>query len=161
MYARVLFAMAMAAGLAGTGMFVGCGKHPDPWDHAKAGQKRVLAVTPALYCFASNVAGDKAAVQCLLSDRGPHDYEPNAGDALKARKADLFLANGLELDLSQVAEIDTAGLQLLILAKREAAHLNKDLSIVAHSPAVRQTLDFCNLTAFFGDPVIITAREQA
>ncbi len=69
-------------------------------------------------------------------------------------------ADALELDLSQVAEIDTAGLQLLLLAKREAARRNIDLSIVAHSPAVRQTLDFCNLTAFFGDPVIIAAHEQ-
>lgn len=67
----------------------------------------------------------------------------------------------LELDLAQVSEIDSAGLQLLILAKREAARQQKDLSIVAHSQAVRQTLDFCNLAAFFGDPVIITAHEQA
>ena len=70
-------------------------------------------------------------------------------------------AEHLELDLSQVAEIDTAGLQLLILAKREAARLNKDLDIVAHSPNVRQTLDFCNLAAFFGDPVVISAHEHA
>jgi anti-sigma B factor antagonist len=70
-------------------------------------------------------------------------------------------ASHLELDLSQVAEIDTAGLQLLILAKREAARLNKDLDIVAHSPNVRQTLDFCNLAAFFGDPVVISAHEHA
>lgn len=69
--------------------------------------------------------------------------------------------DSLELDLAQVAEIDCAGLQLLILAKREAGRQNKALSIVAHSPAVRQTLDFCNLAAYFGDPVIITAREQA
>ena len=75
-------------------------------------------------------------------------------DALSATQA-------LELDLSQVSEIDTAGLQLLILAKREAALQQKALSIVAHSPAVRQTLDFCNLVTFFGDPVIIPAHEQA
>ena len=56
--------------------------------------------------------------------------------------------------------MDTAGLQLLILAKREAARQGKSLSIVAHSPAVSQTIDFCNLTAFFGDPVVITAHEQ-
>ena len=37
---------------------------------------------------------------------------------------------------------------------------DKALAIVAHSPAVRQTLDFCNLAAFFGDPVVITAHEQ-
>lgn len=72
----------------------------------------------------------------------------------------LAAGDGIELDLAQVAEIDTAGLQLLILAKREAAHLGKRMSIVAHSPAVRQTLDFCNLAGFFGDPVVITAHEQ-
>lgn len=75
--------------------------------------------------------------------------------------AALDTGDGLELDLSQVGEIDTAGLQLLILAKQEAARKEKTLAIVAHSPAVRETLDFCNLTAFFGDPVIITAREQS
>lgn len=73
----------------------------------------------------------------------------------------LARSGALELDLSQVAEMDTAGLQLLMLAKREAARLEKPLSIVAHSPVVLQTLDFCNLAAFFGDPVIITAHEQA
>lgn len=70
-------------------------------------------------------------------------------------------SSALELDLSQVAEMDTAGLQLLMLVKREAARANKHLAIVAHSQVVRQTLDFCNLASFFGDPVIITAREQA
>lgn len=74
--------------------------------------------------------------------------------------AALESGHGLELDLSQVAEIDTAGLQLLILAKREAARLDKAMAIIAHSPAVRQTLDFCQLTAFFGDPVVITANEH-
>lgn len=75
--------------------------------------------------------------------------------------AALEAVDALELDLSQVAEIDSAGLQLLMLAKREAGRSGKRLSIVAHSPAVRQTLDFCNLAAFFGDPVIITAHEKA
>lgn len=76
---------------------------------------------------------------------------------VKALEAD----RTIELDLSQVGEIDTSGLQLLILAKREAARLNKELTIVAHSPAVRQTLDFCNLATFFGDPMVISAHEQA
>lgn len=84
----------------------------------------------------------------------------NALDQKKRLVAALDGADGLELDLSQVAEIDSAGLQLLILTKREAARLGKQMSIVAHSPAVRQMLDFCNLAAFFGDPVVITAHEQ-
>lgn len=80
------------------------------------------------------------------------------------QKQQLMLAlqatDALDLDLAQVGEIDTAGLQLLLLAKREAGRLGKQLAIVAHSPVVRQTLDFCNLAGFFGDPVIITAQEQ-
>lgn len=69
-------------------------------------------------------------------------------------------SDALELDLSQVGEVDTAGLQLLILAKREASRLGKRLSIVAHSQALRQTIDFCNMASFFGDPVVITAHER-
>jgi anti-anti-sigma factor len=67
----------------------------------------------------------------------------------------------LELDLAQVAEIDSAGLQLLLMIKRESDRQGKRLSIVAHSPEVRQTIDFCHLATYFGDPVMITAQEQA
>ncbi len=67
----------------------------------------------------------------------------------------------LELDLSQVAEMDTAGFQLLVLAKREAQRLDRSLRIVAHSPAVREVIEFYNMVGFFGDPVVIPAAEQA
>lgn len=66
----------------------------------------------------------------------------------------------VELDLSRVGQIDTAGLQLLIFAKREANRLNKEIRIIAHSKAVQETIDFCNLAADFGDPLVITARER-
>lgn len=80
---------------------------------------------------------------------------------LKQRLITALQANdGLELDLAQVSEIDTAGLQLLILAKREAARHGKSMKIVAHSPAVQEIIDFCQLATFFGDPLVITAREQ-
>jgi anti-anti-sigma factor len=66
----------------------------------------------------------------------------------------------VEVDLSQSAEIDTAGLQVLIIGKREASRLGKKFRIVAHSTEVRRTIDFCNLTTFFGDPVVISASES-
>ena len=68
-------------------------------------------------------------------------------------------ADELELDLMQVGEIDTAGLQLLILLKKEAQRAGKRLSIVAHSQAVRAVIDFCNLAAELGDPLVIPAAE--
>jgi anti-sigma B factor antagonist len=42
------------------------------------------------------------------------------------------------LDLSAVTEFDSAGLQLLLAARREAARLGKRLDIPAASPAVRE-----------------------
>jgi len=66
----------------------------------------------------------------------------------------------LELDLSQVGEMDTAGFQVLILAKRESQRLGHTLRIVAHSPAVREVLEFYNMLAYFGDPLVIPAAEN-
>ena len=73
----------------------------------------------------------------------------------------LASADELELDLMQVGEIDTAGLQLLILLKKEAQRTGKRLSIVAHSQSVRAVIDFCNLAAELGDPLVIPAAETA
>ena len=65
----------------------------------------------------------------------------------------------LEIDLSQVGEIDSAGFQLLLLAKCESARQDKTLRLTAHSAAVREMLDFFNMAAHFGDPLVIPARE--
>ena len=71
----------------------------------------------------------------------------------------LLSASALEVDLSQVREIDTSGIQLLMLAKRESLSQGKTLAIVAHSSAVREALDFYNLAAYFGDPLVIAAQD--
>lgn len=67
----------------------------------------------------------------------------------------------LELDLSHVGEIDSAGLQLLALAKRESGKQAHQMHIVGHSPAVREVIEFLNLAAYFGDPLVIPASERA
>ncbi|MBV2235454.1 MAG: STAS domain-containing protein [Sterolibacterium sp.] len=64
----------------------------------------------------------------------------------------------LELDLSQVAEIDTSGIQLLMLAKRESQTRGQSLDIIAHSPAVHELIDFFNIAGYLGDPLVIPAR---
>ena len=65
----------------------------------------------------------------------------------------------LELDLAQVGEIDSAGLQLLLLLKREAQRGGKRVALIRHSQAVRATIEFCNLAAELGDPLVIPAAE--
>lgn len=71
----------------------------------------------------------------------------------------LAKTDDLELNLSQVSEMDTAGLQLLILLKHEAQRAGKCVRIVAHSHAVSSVIDFCNMAAEFGDPLVIPAHE--
>lgn len=67
----------------------------------------------------------------------------------------------LEIDLSRVAEIDSAGLQLLILAKRQALAQGKTLTLSGHSKPVLELLELYNLAAYFGDPMVITAADAS
>jgi len=67
----------------------------------------------------------------------------------------------LQLDLSGVSEIDSAGMQLLIHMKQKAKELDNEFSLVQHSQAVVEVIGLFNLTSFFGDPVVITADRSA
>ncbi|MDE2120440.1 MAG: STAS domain-containing protein [Betaproteobacteria bacterium] len=81
-----------------------------------------------------------------------------AAQTLHARLLELLRAHPrLELDLAGVDEIDSAGVQLLMSTKRAAAGQGRNLALVAHSPAVLETLELCQLLGFFGDPVVETA----
>lgn len=66
-----------------------------------------------------------------------------------------------EIDLSEVSEMDTAGMQLLMLAKREATRQDMPLRLTDHSRAVLGVMDTYNLAAFFGDPIWISGGAKA
>ena len=52
-----------------------------------------------------------------------------------------------EIDLSRVAEFDTAGLQLLLTARRYANDGGRELRVVNPSRAVAEVLELCRLGA--------------
>jgi len=56
----------------------------------------------------------------------------------------------VEIDLFGVDEIDTAGVQLLLLARREAQALGRALRLVGSSRAVDDALTLLNLHDQFG-----------
>jgi len=56
----------------------------------------------------------------------------------------------IELDLAQVSEIDTAGVQLLLLARREAQALSRPWQIGARSAAVDDALALLGLRHLTG-----------
>ena len=63
----------------------------------------------------------------------------------------------LEIDLAQVSEIDSAGVQLLMMAKQAAHAKGAELRLVHHSPAVIEVFELLDLAGHFGDPLLVPA----
>lgn len=72
-----------------------------------------------------------------------------------------LLADGsdVEIDLAQVTEVDTSGVQLMLLLKRTALEQGKTLSFTHHSPGVVAVIDLLNLGSTLGDPLLITQKQ--
>jgi anti-sigma B factor antagonist len=64
----------------------------------------------------------------------------------------------LQLDLSAVNEIDSAGLQLLLLLKAEAQKRAFTLRLLRHSEAVLEVFELLKLGTYFGDPIVFPAN---
>ncbi len=73
-----------------------------------------------------------------------------AADIKEKIGALLHGGNTIEIDLAQVAEIDTAGLQLLLLAQRECARQEKTIAFSNPSEAVLACWSLSNLNSTFG-----------
>ena len=54
------------------------------------------------------------------------------------------------IDLSRVVEFDTAGLQLLLTARRHASAGGRELQVINPSRAVSEVLELCRLGAWVG-----------
>ncbi len=67
----------------------------------------------------------------------------------------LASASEIEVDLSQVSEIDAAGLQLMVALKIEAIAHGSQVRFINHSAPVQELLELSDLIGFFGDPMIL------
>jgi len=68
-------------------------------------------------------------------------------------------ADSVEINLSGVEEIDTCGIQVLMLAKRESERLDKELVLTSHSSSVLELMDVFNLADYFGDPIVLSTKN--
>ena len=57
----------------------------------------------------------------------------------------------LELDLAEVTEVDTAGLQLLMMLRREAQALGRALHLRSPSLAMVEAFELLDLAPWFGE----------
>jgi len=79
--------------------------------------------------------------------------------ALELKEALLSEPMPLQIDLSGVTELDSAGVQLLLLVKKTAQAAQRELRLVAHSPAVIEVFELLNLASLFNDPLVMPARS--
>lgn len=75
---------------------ISCQKAPDPWNGTN--KLRVVVSIAPLYCFTAQIAEPDAEVLCLLSTKGPHDFQPTTQDARLLSSADVLVVNGLGLE---------------------------------------------------------------
>ncbi|CAN7230270.1 lipid asymmetry maintenance protein MlaB [Duganella sp. Dugasp56] len=100
-----------------------------------------------------------------MPDQSPQDVTRIAidGEMTIYRAADLRVvvlealrkSRVLEIDLAGITELDTAGLQVLMLAKQTANADKRELRLLHHSPAVVEIFEMLDLGAFFGDALLI------
>ena len=66
----------------------------------------------------------------------------------------------LEISLEKVSEMDSTGVQMMLLLHAEAERSHKILRFVRHSNVVIDVLELLNLGAHFGDPIVFSAQEK-
>jgi len=79
--------------------------------------------------------------------------------AMELKPAILATPPVTKIDLSGVTDLDTAGLQLLMLAKKTARAQQRDVTLVGHSPAVLEVFELLNVAAYFGDHLVMDSRS--
>lgn len=79
----------------------------------------------------------------------------HAADLMPSLLEALERSTEMELHLGAVSEIDTAGLQLLLMLEQEAERKGKPFRLSDHSLAMVEMMQLFDLTGFFGDPVLI------
>lgn len=86
----VAAASLLVAGLAG------CPRPEAAWGDGP--KPRVAASFAPIYCFALNVVGPDGTVKPVLTNQGPHHFDPKLAEARLLATADLFALNGLGLE---------------------------------------------------------------
>jgi anti-sigma B factor antagonist len=82
-------------------------------------------------------------------------------ESWQSRQLTLRNAEGVEIDLLGVGDIDKAGIQLLLMTSKSEQDKSSPVRCLNHSQAVVDGLDLFDLVAHFGVPVEEEAEKSA
>ncbi len=76
---------------------------------------------------------------------------------IKARLAEVMQnCDDIEVDLADITEVDTAGVQLMLIAKRNPG---KNVVFTNHTPALLRLIDLASLGRTLGDLMVVDAAH--
>jgi len=78
-----------------------------------------------------------------------------AGETLELFNNAISNSDSININLSNVSEIDSSGIQLMVSLKKNADSEDKTVNFISHSRAVVDLLDLFDLTSYFGDPIVM------
>jgi len=67
----------------------------------------------------------------------------------------------LIINLSDVNELDSAGIQLLMFLKKESKTSGKTLRLSDHSPVILRVMDIYGLVGFFSDCIRLSKKDRS
>ncbi len=79
-----------------------------------------------------------------------------ASETMDVVKTALKNALPIQLDLSEVSEIDAAGLQILMTIKLHSTLHGVAFNLIGCSEAVTELLGMADLAGFFGEPIVLS-----
>jgi ABC-type transporter Mla MlaB component len=103
--------------------------------------------------FSIDTEENRLRLQCNLTIFQAGQLWPAISKAVKGGKV-------REIDLTEVGEFDSAGVQLLLMLKRVAAERKRPLHLVNHSAAVTDVLGLLNVAGLLGDPVVLPSQDK-
>jgi len=103
--------------------------------------------------FSIDAEAGRLRLHCNLTIFQAEQLWPAVSKALKKKTVQ-------EVDLAEVGEFDSAGVQLLVMFKRIAAAQGRSLRLVNHSPAVIDVLSLVNVAGLLGDPVVLPSLDR-
>jgi len=65
----------------------------------------------------------------------------------------------IEMDLSGISELDSAGFQLLLQLKRMGKSDDIEVLLESHSPAVLDVLNLYGMDQYFDDPLVLPSEQ--
>ena len=84
-----------------------------------------------------------------------------AGEVYEKLRKQFSSCECMEIDLHEITELDTAGVQILLSLKEAANVESKKISLSLHSEAVIEVFELLNIAHEFGDPIVLSHNGSA